>query len=245
MRATREAFMPELYKHEGGYVDHPRDPGGATNFGITLATLREWRGRPVTKDDVRTMQRSEADAIYHAHYWNRIDGDSLLAGPDAALFDVAVNSGVGRARQWKSLLAGKNAVDGVKAVCARRRSFFRSLSTFDVFGKGWMRRVNAVEAWSLAWAARWQGEAVKPVLEQEASRAKKQSNAAGGGAVATGGGVVAAPQADAVASANWLAIAAVGLPIAILLGFLIYQTVMQADRARAMNAKAMKEIADG
>jgi hypothetical protein len=56
---------------------------------------------------------------------------------------------------------------------------------------------------------------------------------------------VAAPQADAVASANWLAIAAVGLPIAILLGFLIYQAVMQADRARAMNAKAMKEIADG
>ena len=245
MRATREAFMPELYKHEGGYVDHPRDPGGATNFGITLATLREWRGRPVTKDDVRTMQRSEADAIYHANYWNRIDGDSLLAGPDAALFDVAVNSGVGRARQWKSLLAGKNAVDGVKAVCARRRSFFRSLSTFDVFGKGWMRRVNSVEAWSLAWAVRWQGGAVKPVLEQEASRAKKQSNANAGGAAATGGGVVAAPQADAVAGANWLAIAAVGVPIAILLGFLIYQAVMQADRARAMNAKAMKEIADG
>jgi lysozyme family protein len=238
MRATREAFMPELYKHEGGYVDHPRDPGGATNFGITLATLREWRGRPVTKNDVRTMQRSEADAIYHAHYWNRIDGDSLLAGPDAALFDVAVNSGVGRARQWKSLLAGKNAVDGVKAVCARRRSFFRSLSTFDVFGKGWMRRVNAVEAWSLAWAVRWQGGAVKPVLEQEASQAKKQSNAAGGGAVATGGGVVAAPQADAVASANWLAIAAVGVTLALLFAFLIYQALMQASRA-----KAIKEIA--
>jgi len=240
MRATLEAFMPTLYKHEGGYSDHKRDPGGATNFGITLATLREWRGRPVTKDDVRTMQRSEADAIYHAHYWNRIDGDSLLAGPDAALFDVAVNSGVGRARQWKSLLAGKNAVDGVKAVCARRRSFFRSLSTFDVFGKGWMRRVNAVEAWSLAWAVRWQGGAVKPVLEQEASKAKRQSNANGGGAVATAGGVVAAPQADAVASANWLVIVAVGVPVLLLLGFLIYQAVMQADRA-----KAMKEIADG
>ena len=103
-----------------------------------------------------------------------------------------------------------------------------------------MRRVNSVEAWSLAWAVRWQGGAVKPVLEQEASKAKRQSNAAGGGAVATGGGVVAAQQADAVASANWLAIAAVGITIAILLGFLIYRAVMQADRA-----KAMKEASDG
>ncbi len=72
------------------------------------------------------------------------------------------------------------------------------------------------------------------------SQAKKQSNAAGGGAVATGGGVVAAPQADAVAGANWLVIVAVGVPVLLLLGFLIYQAVMQADRA-----KAMKEIADG
>lgn len=238
MRETFPAFMPQLFKHEGGYIDHPRDPGGATNLGITLATLRNWRGKPVSKADVRALTKDEATAIYRKEYWDRIGGDGLLAGPDAALFDVAVNSGVGRARQWAPLLQGKSATDGVKAICARRRAFFRSLSTFDVFGKGWMRRVAEVEAWSLAWAVRWQGGAVKPVLEQEASKAKKQSNAAGGGAVATGGGAVAAPQAEAVASANWLAIAAVGVPVAILFGFLIYQAVMQSARAKAMKEAA-------
>jgi lysozyme family protein len=243
MRETFPAYMPQLFKHEGGYVDHPRDPGGATNLGITLATLREWRGRPVTKQDVMGLTRNEAEAIYKDRFWNRIGGDGLLAGPDAMLFDVAVNSGVGRARQWMPLIQGKNAVDGVKAIGARRRAFFRSLRTFDVFGKGWMRRVNEVEAWSLAWALRWQGGAVKPVLEKEAQQSRRNSQAAGGGAVATGGGAIAAPQAEAAAGIDWIALAAVGVPLALLFAFLIYQALMQGARAKAMKeaAKAMKE----
>ncbi len=238
MRDTFPAYMPQLFKHEGGYVDHPRDPGGATNLGITLKTLRAWRGQPVSKADVRALTKAEAEAIYRKEYWDRIGGDALLAGPDAMLFDVAVNSGVGRARQWMPLITGKSAVDGVKAIGARRRAFFRSLSTFDVFGKGWMRRVAEVEAWSLAWAVRWQGGAVKPALEKEATKAKRQSQAAGGGAAATGGGAIAAPQAEAVAGVDWFALAAVGVPVALLFGFLIYQAVMQGHRAKAMQEAA-------
>jgi lysozyme family protein len=198
------------------------------------------------------LTRNEAEAIYKARFWNRIGGDGLLAGPDAMLFDVAVNSGVGRARQWMPLIQGKNAVDGVKAIGARRRAFFRSLRTFDVFGKGWMRRVNEVEAWSLAWALRWQGGAVKPVLEKEAQQSRRNSQAAGGGAVATGGGAIAAPQAEVAAGIDWIALAAgidwialaagidwialaaVGVPLALLFAFLIYQALMQGARAKAM-----------
>lgn len=238
MRETFSAYMPQLFKHEGGYVDHPRDPGGATNLGITLATLREWRGQPVSKADVRALTKAEAERIYKDRYWNRIGGDGLLAGPDAMLFDVAVNSGVGRARQWMPLIQGKDAVAGVKAIGARRRAFFRSLPTFDVFGKGWMRRVNEVEAWSLAWALRWQGKPVAPVLEKEAAQAKRNSQAAGGGAVATGGGAIAAPQAEAVAGVDWFALAAVGVPVAMLFGFLIFQAMMQGHRAKAMQEAA-------
>lgn len=57
------ACMAEIFAHEGGYVDHPKDPGGATNMGITIGTLREWRGGPVTKDDVRSMTKREAKTI--------------------------------------------------------------------------------------------------------------------------------------------------------------------------------------
>jgi lysozyme family protein len=238
MRETFTAFMPQLFKHEGGFSDHPRDPGGATNLGITLATLREWRGGPVTKQDVMGLTRNEAEAIYKARFWNRIGGDGLLAGPDAMLFDVAVNSGVGRARQWMPLIQGKNAVDGVKAIGARRRAFFRSLRTFDVFGKGWMRRVNEVEAWSLAWAARWQGKPAAPVLEKEAQQSRRNSQAAGGGAVAPGGGAIAAPQAEVAAGVDWIALAAVGVPLALLFAFLIYQALMQGARAKAMKEAA-------
>ncbi|MFN8988740.1 MAG: glycoside hydrolase family 108 protein [Betaproteobacteria bacterium] len=238
MRETFLAYMPQLFKHEGGYVDHPRDPGGATNLGITLRTLYEWRGRGVTKHDVKTLTKDEAERIYKARYWDAIKADGLLAGPDAMLFDVAVNSGVGRAKQWMPIIAGKSAAESVKAIGSRRRAFFRSLRTFDVFGKGWMRRVAEVEAWSLAWAVRWQGGAVKPVLEKEAEHSRRNSQAAGGGAVATGGGAIAAPQAEAAAGIDWLALAAVGVPIALLFAFLIYQALMQGARAKAMKEAA-------
>ena len=89
--------VAEVLKHEGGFVNHPRDPGGATNRGITHITLADWRGGPVTAEDVRTMSEAEAREIYRSKYWNAIQGDNLPAGVDLAVFDLAVNSGVGRA----------------------------------------------------------------------------------------------------------------------------------------------------
>lgn len=232
MRSTLSAYMPELLKHEGGYVDHPRDPGGATNMGITLGTLSRWRGRPATKMEVRSLTRDEAEKIYRYWYWNKIDADLLPAGPDAALFDVAVNSGPGRAKAWLPLISGKGPVAAVKAVCARRRAFFRSLRTFDVFGKGWMRRVNEVEAWSIAWAVKVQGGNVRATLDAEAKASDRKATTAGTAAGTGGAGTAAtAPQATQI---DWLTLLAVGVPVALALAWLVYTAVSNVNRAAAM-----------
>lgn len=158
-----DACLPLILAHEGGYVDHPKDPGGATNLGITLDTLSAHRGRRVTKDDVKALTVAEAGAIYLKNYWFPIHADKLPAGVDYILFDLAVNSGVGRARKYLQRAAGV-ADDGIigpatlAAVKARkpmqlvdsiaglREAFYRGLDTFPTFGKGWLRRLAEVTA---------------------------------------------------------------------------------------------------
>lgn len=161
-----DACLAEILKHEGGYVDHPADPGGATNKGITLATLSDWRGKPVSKTDVMALTTEEAGVIYRARYWNAVKGDQLPAGVDLAVFDYAVNSGPGRAAKDLQAVLGVvqdgiigpqtiSAVDRappkttIIALCDMRRSFLRSLSSYGTFGKGWERRVDEVEAAAL------------------------------------------------------------------------------------------------
>ncbi|MBN8901820.1 MAG: hypothetical protein J0H57_12360, partial [Rhodospirillales bacterium] len=78
---------------EGGYVDDPRDPGGATNLGITRATLSAWRGQEVGKDEVRALPREEAVEIYRANYWLPARCGDMPAGIDLMVFDCGVNAG--------------------------------------------------------------------------------------------------------------------------------------------------------
>lgn len=155
--------LAEVLPHEGGYVDHPDDPGGATNLGVTHATLAAWRGKPVTKDDVRNITKAEAAAIYRARYWNAVKGDSLPPGVDLAVFDFAVNSGPVRAAKalqavlgvppdgaigaaTLAALAKAPRVTTIIDLCDARMRFLRGLRTFPTFGKGWTRRVNSIEA---------------------------------------------------------------------------------------------------
>lgn len=162
--------LTRLLKDEGGYTDHPSDPGGPTNFGITLNDARRyWKGN-ATADDVRALPQSVARRIYRERYWNALRCDELPAGVDYAVFDYGVNSGIGRAgkvlrRVLKlsdrtsvvsdEVIAGarESAADGlVIAICAERIAFLKSLKTFPVFGRGWTARVNGVRAAALAMA---------------------------------------------------------------------------------------------
>ncbi|MCD7059503.1 glycoside hydrolase family 108 protein [Pelagibacterium xiamenense] len=163
--------LAQILKNEGGYADHPADPGGATNMGITRKTLARWRGISpwweLPKSAVKTLRRAEAGAIYKAHYWDRCRAGSLPAGLDLAVFDYAVNSGPVRAVKTLQALVGVVA-DGfvgpvtlaavarrdtktlIGALCDQRMRFLERLRTFAVFGRGWSRRVAEIRAAALA-----------------------------------------------------------------------------------------------
>ncbi|MBO9588288.1 glycoside hydrolase family 108 protein [Devosia sp.] len=165
-----ERCLTEILRHEGGYVDHPSDPGGATNMGITRKTLARWRKvtpwTGVSKAAVAALTRNEAALIYRANYWNTAKAGSMPSGVDLALFDFAVNSGPDRAVRVLQAALGV-AADGeigpvtlvaveaadprrlINALCDRRLSFLQRLTSFAVFGRGWTRRVAEIRAAAL------------------------------------------------------------------------------------------------
>ena len=85
-----------LLKHEGGFVNHPRDPGGMTNLGVTKKVYEEWMGREVSEQEMRDLQPKDVRDLYKKNYWDRCKCDDLPSGLDFAVFDWAVNSGTGR-----------------------------------------------------------------------------------------------------------------------------------------------------
>ena len=169
MNGQFEECIKYVLASEGGFVNHPRDPGGATNMGITRSTLAAWRKRPVTVDEVRRLTRAEAIEIYRAQYWTTIRGDELPPGVDYAVFDISVNSGPGRAAKFlqqalrieadgviglKTLTAARrvNDVDLARDVCERRLAWMKTLKNWSVFGSGWGKRVPAVQRVAVAMA---------------------------------------------------------------------------------------------
>lgn len=166
-----EKCLSEVLRHEGGYVDHPDDPGGATNMGITRKTLARWRKvspwTALPKTAVATLTRGEAALIYRASYWNACGAGRMPQGIDLALFDFAVNSGPDRAVRVLQAALGI-AADGavgpvtltavaaaeprqlINALCDRRLSFLQRLTTFSIFGRGWTNRVAAIRTAALA-----------------------------------------------------------------------------------------------
>lgn len=166
MQDNFDLALKTVLLFEGGYSDHPSDPGGATNLGITQAVLSAWRkergiGTPVTKESVRRLTLDEASDIYHNHYWQACQCDKLPSGIDLAVFDCAVNQGVGRAVKLlqASVQVTSDGVLGPKTLAAiektdedallmefmaRRMFAYGTLKIFDVFGLGWSRRALAV-----------------------------------------------------------------------------------------------------
>jgi len=167
--ANFDKSLDLVLKHEGGFVNHPRDPGGATNKGVTQAVYDQYRlDKDLPRRTVKLIESTEVTAIYRRQYWNRIRGDDLPAGVDYAIFDFAVNSGVSRASRFlqtavgvpedaiigpKTIAAIKSPSDVIDDVCDHRMKFLRSLGTFDTFGKGWTRRVTDVRSHAKAMLA--------------------------------------------------------------------------------------------
>ena len=162
MRDNYDTCIALILKHEGGYVNNPKDPGGATNLGVTKKVWEEWVGKPVSIDDMKALKVEDVKPLYKAQYWDRVRGDGLPAGVDYAVFDVAVNSGVVRAAKFLQAALGlttdgiigpatlaateaANPRELVTDICEKRLAFMQSLPIWSTFGKGWQRRVEEVE----------------------------------------------------------------------------------------------------
>jgi len=167
--SSYDEALRRVLAHEGGYTDNPSDPGGPTNFGITIYDYRKYAKPDATAADVRAMKVGEAKTIYRKRYWDALACDALPAGVDYAVFDYGVNSGIGRAGKVlrRCLALAENASEQetiaaaalanckklIVAICDERLAFLRSLKTWDVFGRGWGARVAEVKAAALAMAS--------------------------------------------------------------------------------------------
>lgn len=169
-----------VLKHEGGFVNHPDDPGGATNKGITIGTFRRYVKKNGTVADLKAITNAQVASVYRKQYWDAVRGDELPDGVDYAVFDFAVNSGPGRAARYLQAIVGvqqdgmigpgtlaavkaKNAKAIVSELCDDRMRFLQGLPTWRTFGKGWTRRVDGVEAVALNMAGQKLSQPSEPV----------------------------------------------------------------------------------
>ena len=159
MKSNYDKCLKTILHHEGGYVNHPKDPGGETNLGVTKRVYQEHGG---TKD-MKDLLVEDVAPIYKKGYWDRMKGDDLPGGLDLCVFDFGVNAGPGRAAKFLQSMIG-TTVDGgigpntlakveeyvrengehetVKKYQEMRQKYYEQLSTFATFGKGWTRRVE-------------------------------------------------------------------------------------------------------
>ncbi len=161
MKENFDECLALILKHEGGWVNHPKDPGGETNMGVTKRVWEEWVGHPVPAGSLKTLTVADVAPLYKARYWDKARCDDLPSGVDYVVFDYAVNSGPSRAaKQLQSCLGvvadgaiGPKTLEAAKAadpvalaqcICDNRLSFLQSLPTWPTFGKGWGRRVADV-----------------------------------------------------------------------------------------------------
>ena len=165
-KGTFQIVAPVLFDLEKGYVHRSSkaDPGGPTNYGITLETFRAWNGDwSLNRNALMAMPKSEALKIYKAQYWDTIRADDMPRGVDMCVFDFAVNSGPGRAvMELQELLKIKQ--DGIVGIitlnkiktypgrerkligdlCANRLKFMKGLSNWRYNKNGWTNRVETV-----------------------------------------------------------------------------------------------------
>jgi lysozyme family protein len=170
MKHNADMAIRKILEHEGGYVNHPDDPGGATNKGITIATFRRYIKRNGTVADLKALTTQQAVNVYKAQYWDAVRGDDLPSGVDYTVADFAVNSGPSRAAEYlqaalgvaqdgaigpKTLAAAQaaSAKPLINIINSNRLAFMKRIrggKLWKTFGRGWQSRVDAVRSTSLA-----------------------------------------------------------------------------------------------
>ena len=159
MQKNYNKCLETILHHEGGYVNHPKDPGGETNLGVTKRVYEEHGG---TKD-MKDLTVEDVAPIYKKGYWDKMKGDDLPGGLDLCVFDFGVNAGPGRAAKYLQSMIGttpdggigpmtlaalqkyvdeNGLVESIEEYQKRRQEYYEKLSTFATFGRGWTRRVN-------------------------------------------------------------------------------------------------------
>lgn len=162
MKGNFDQCLEQVLEHEGGYVNHPEDPGGRTNMGITQAVYEKHLGRPVTEKDMREIPFEHVKEIYKEKYWDKVCAEELPEGLDFSVFDWAVNSGPSRAvKTLQRIIAvtqdgaiGPITLKAIGAISpgylihkygSEREMFYRRLSTFTTFGEGWLNRLDRTQ----------------------------------------------------------------------------------------------------
>lgn len=160
MQGNFKHCLDLVLKSEGGWVNHPSDPGGETNLGVTKRVWEEWVGHPV--ESLKKLTKDDVAPLYEQKYWRPCYGEVLPRGLDYSLFTFGVNAGPGRSVKLlqqslglvcdgiigprvREKLRDSNIADVIQRFTELRREYYRSLATFSIFGRGWIARTNKEE----------------------------------------------------------------------------------------------------
>ena len=162
-----QACLDLVLKSEGGWVNHPSDPGGETNLGVTKRVWEEYVGHPV--ESLKKLTKADVAPLYELKYWRPCYGEVLPRGLDFVVFSMGVNAGPGRSvkllqsaigcvpdgvigPRTRELISSSNGADIIKKFSTARREYYQSLKTFPIFGRGWLLRVDKEEQEALQMA---------------------------------------------------------------------------------------------
>lgn len=167
--ASYAACLAFTLQQEGGFVDNPADPGGATNHGITIATLEAYQ-HGATIEMLKSISPDLVSAIYRRDYWTVMGAGNLPDGVNLMVFDFGVNAGPARSVGFLQIVAGvkRDGLDGAltQAAIAKmspidviaklsglQRAYYQALPGFNTFGDGWIARTERRVTLALKMAA--------------------------------------------------------------------------------------------
>ena len=160
MQGNFKECLDLVLKAEGGWVNHPSDPGGETNLGVTKRVWEEYIGHTV--ESLKKLTKEDVAPLYELKYWRPCYGEVLPRGLDFVVFSMGVNAGPGRSVKLlqssigcvpdgvigpatRGLISDSNSATLIGKFSEARREYYRSLKNFPIFGKGWLNRVNHEE----------------------------------------------------------------------------------------------------